>query len=110
VKVKKEGKVVFENGQITDINNFEVEYDNNDNVTPLLLEDYVKNHYIKIEQNTDIMDKTLIDIIWGQLEKHTVVAHKTAGDGQHIYGITGIVDKQEMERAIQNYLLKIKGE
>ena len=110
MKIKKEGKVVFENGQITEIKNFEVEYDNNDNVSPLLLEDYVKNHYIKIEQNTNIMDKKLIDIIWGQLEKYTCVAHKTKGNNQHIYGITGIVDKQEMEQAIQNYLLAIKGE
>lgn len=110
MKVKKEGKVVFENGQITEIRGFEVDFDTNGKTGAVLLEKYVKEHYIKIEKETRILNKKLIDILWEQLEKHTVVAHKTAGDGQHIYGITGIVDKQEMERAIQNYLLKIKGE
>ena len=53
------------------------------------------------------MDKKLIDIIWEQLEKYTVVAHKQTGSDQHIYSITGIVDKQELENAIQNYIIQI---
>lgn len=56
------------------------------------------------------MNKQLIDIIWEQLEKYTVMAHKPEGDSQHIYGITGVVDRLAMEQAIQNYLLKNKTE
>jgi hypothetical protein len=106
MRIKKEGKVIFENGKIIEIRDFEVDFDTNGKRGAELLEKYVKEHYIKIEKETSILNKKLIDIIWEQLGQYTVVAHKTERDSQHIYSITGMIDKQEMEQAIQNYLLK----
>jgi hypothetical protein len=57
MKIKKEGRVIFESGKIIEIKNFEVEYDNNDKEYNVLLEEYVKSHYIKIENNTNITTK-----------------------------------------------------
>lgn len=49
------------------------------------------------------MAKKLIDLIWEQLQQYTVIAHKTKGDNQHLYSITGIVDKKELEESIKGY-------
>jgi len=113
MEIKKEGTVVFEHGKIAIIKDFEVVMTEDDNKEPSLkslLEEYVKEHYIKIEKEINTISKELIDIIWEQLEKYAWVAHKTEGDEQHIYGIGGVVDRRQLEQVIQTYLLKIKGE
>lgn len=46
MEIKKEGKVIFENGQIIEIRDFEVAYNNN--YKDSTLEEYVKKHYIKV--------------------------------------------------------------
>lgn len=43
MEIKKEGKVVFENGQIIEIREFEIVCGNNDKNCKRLLEEYVKN-------------------------------------------------------------------
>ena len=52
------------------------------------------------------MSKKLIDIIWEQLGNYTVMAHKSEND-EHIYSITGIIDKREIEDAIKYYIGEI---
>lgn len=52
------------------------------------------------------MDK-LIDIVWDQISRYTLTAHKW-NEEQHIYSVCGIIDKDKLKNAIDNYITKEK--
>lgn len=44
----------------------------------------------------------LLDIIWKQISRYTIIAHQNdSPDDEHIYSICGIINKRKLEEAIQ---------
>lgn len=77
------------------------------------------NDFGRFDSRSEVIDKAeaslkalydegeMIEIIWKEIERHTIMSHKTKRGEQHIYSICGMIDKNDLAHALKQYLEKL---